>query len=257
MHYAGVIPMHQLYGYSRLARIAGTSALALMLPLLAMAQTASVAQLSAPPAGEYDRTLTMQFTARFSAPVAVQGAPRLMLQVGAVTRYATLTASLSVGAPSTLLTFEYLPAADDVDRDGIMVANSIDLNGGTITTSDLAPATLTFTPPDTRGVTITVLRPPTPRIAAALRSGTPSRVMLEGTADGNSMVLVSRADLGLIGVTMAAANGAWSFEAPARAGSFQFTAQAENADGIVSAASTPMRVTIVETAAVDGSGIGV
>lgn len=220
-------------------------------PLEAAAQPASITFLTAPRSGTYDRSLALCFTASFSAPVVVEGAPRLALQVGKVTRYATLTPSLTakVGGERALV-FEYVPLAGDADDDGITVASSIDLNGGTIRSLDSTAASLVFSPPDTRGVIVTVLRPPTPRLLAAVRGGANgARLVLEGTADGSSMVLITRSDIGLIGVTMAAANGSWIFEyAGARVGTMQFSVAAENSDGILSADSAPFSVTIVHTA---------
>lgn len=239
-----------LRGSVRSTHLAG---LALLLPIAAVAQPA-VSQITAPPSGVYNRTLALQFAVRFSAPVLVEGAPRLALQVGTATRYATLTASLSPSpAGSNLLFFEYLPAAVDADDDGIAVAGAIDLNGGAIKAADATQATVTFTPPDTRGVKINVLRPPTPRIAAAIRGGAKGdTLVLEGSADGGSMIMINRADIGLVGVTMAAPNGAWTFEyAAARVGTFQFSVTAENSDGVLSADSSSLSVTIVHTASDD------
>ena len=266
MHYSGITPMLHLPGFLRLTSAANRSlrgnfrstrlaGLALLLPLAAAAQPA-ISQVTTPASGAYNRTLALQFTVRFNAPVIVQGAPRLALQVGTATRYATLISSLSPSpAGSNLVSFEYVPTAVDADDDGITLAGGIDLNGGAIKAADATQATLTFTPPDTRGVKISVLRPPTPRIAAAIRGGAKGdNLVLEGSADGSSMILISRADIGLVGVTMAAPNGAWTFEyAAARVGTFQFSVAAENSDGVVSADSAPLNVTIVHTASDDSA----
>jgi hypothetical protein len=47
----------------------------------------------------------------------------------------------------------------DLDTDGIAVASSIDLNGGTITDVPGNNAVLTFTPPDTSGVLVDGVAP--------------------------------------------------------------------------------------------------
>lgn len=86
-----------------------------------------------------------------SEAVTVSGLPRLILDVGGTTRYATYAS----GSGTATLTFTYAAQAGDVDLDGIAVSSPIDLNGGGI--QDLAGntlTTLTFTPPNTTGIKI-------------------------------------------------------------------------------------------------------
>ena len=231
---------------------------ALLSPLAARtAPTAFVSSVSVPPAGVYDRTLTLPFVVNFSEPVTVQGAPRLAITVGQSTRYATAVIPLSAPARCTAVAFEYLPAPSDADNDGIVLAGAIDLNGGTITTADFTAAGLTLTPTNTQAIQISVALPPTPRILAAVRGGADgSSLVLEGTADAGSMVMVTRTDAGVVGATIARANGSWSFTCPVVGqGTFQFTAAIENDAGIVSSDSAPLRVMITSTAAliIEGS----
>ena len=74
-------------------------------------------------------TLTVTLTA--SEPVIVTGSPRIAIDVGGVTRYATYSGS--TGAPLTSLPFSYAVQAGDLDANGIDVTPSIDLNGATLT----------------------------------------------------------------------------------------------------------------------------
>jgi hypothetical protein len=230
-----------------LANCAGGPALALLAllsPVVALAQTAFVSHVAAPPPGVYDRSLAVPFVVYFSAPVMVQGAPRLALTVGQSTRYATAIIPLTATAGSTAVTFEYLPTPSDADNDGIVLAGAIDLNGGAITTADFTAAGLTLAPADTQAIRVAVALPPTPRITAAVRGGADGNsLVLEGTADAGSMVMVTRSDAGVVGATIARGNGSWSFTCPpVGPGTFQFTAAIENDAGIVSSDSAPLRV---------------
>jgi hypothetical protein len=235
---------------SNLKRVSSIALVGLGLPLAVFAQPASISSVSVPAAGNYNRTLALPFTVNFSSPVLVQGAPRLAIDVGGVTRYATAVLPLTAGAPTTAVTFEYLPGPSDVDADGITLAYAIDLNGGAITSVGSSAAVVTLPSTDTHAIRITVALPPTPRIAMAVRGGPSGDVLyLEGTADAGSMVMVTRTDVGVIGATLARSNGSWSFACPSvSSGSFQFTAAVENDAGIVSAESAAFRVTVSQTA---------
>ena len=97
----------------------------------------------------------LNFTVNTSEAVVVNtagGTPRLQLNVGGVTRYATYAS----GSNTSALTFTYSPVAGDVDLDGIAIASTaLDLNGGTVT--DLAGnalSPLTFTAPNTSNIKI-------------------------------------------------------------------------------------------------------
>ncbi|HNQ91311.1 MAG TPA: hypothetical protein PKI93_00095 [Alphaproteobacteria bacterium] len=79
------------------------------------------------------------------------GTPRIAVDVGGVTRYA----SYASGSGGSALTFTYTPQEGDVDLDGVTVSSPLDLNGGTVT--DLngnAITNLTFTPPNTTNVKV-------------------------------------------------------------------------------------------------------
>jgi hypothetical protein len=96
----------------------------------------------------------LSFTVNMSEAVNVGtggGTPRIAVNVGGVTRYATYSA----GGGTSALTFTYTPQAGDLDLDGVAVSSPVDLNGGTI--ADLngnAISNLTFTPPNTANVKV-------------------------------------------------------------------------------------------------------
>ncbi|MBR7522572.1 DUF4347 domain-containing protein [Pseudomonas juntendi] len=84
-----------------------------------------------PQDGSYKAGDVLTFTVNASEGVVVDttgGTPRLALTVGGVTRYASYVSGAGNGA----LVFEYTVQAGDNDADGIAVAGSIDLNGGSI-----------------------------------------------------------------------------------------------------------------------------
>jgi hypothetical protein len=94
---------------------------------------------------------TLNFTVNTSEPVTVTGSPRIAIDVGGVTRYATYAS----GSGTAALTFSYAVQPGDFDANGIALASPLELNGGSI--ADLAgnPATaLSFTLPDTSGINV-------------------------------------------------------------------------------------------------------
>ena len=94
---------------------------------------------------------TLTFTVNTSRPVTVTGTPRLAIDVGGVTRYATYAS----GTGSAALVFSYPVQAGDFDANGITLASPLELNGGTIADGVGNPATnLAFTLPDTSALKI-------------------------------------------------------------------------------------------------------
>ena len=88
----------------------------------------------------------LDFTVATSEPVVVTGVPRIAIDVGGLTRYATYAS----GSGTAALTFSYAVQAGDFDPNGIAIAAPLDLNGGSITDVAGNPASgLTFTLPDT------------------------------------------------------------------------------------------------------------
>lgn len=94
--------------------------------------------------------ITIPLTVTLSENVNVTGTPRIPVDLGGTTRYASYTS----GSGSNTLIFTLSPQAGDVDLDGITITPSIDLNGGTMNDMAGNAAALTFTAPDTSGIKI-------------------------------------------------------------------------------------------------------
>lgn len=94
--------------------------------------------------------IDIPITVNLSENVTIAGTPRIAVDVGGTTRYATYTS----GTGTNTLTFTLSPQAGDVDLDGVTVSSPIDLNGGTIKDSKGNDAALTFTPPSTSNVKV-------------------------------------------------------------------------------------------------------
>jgi hypothetical protein len=125
----------------------------------------------------YASAPTMDFTVNMSEAVTVDiggGTPRIAVDVGGVTRYATYAS----GTGTSALTFTYTATAGDVDLDGVTVSSPIDLNGGTITDlSGNALSTLTFTPPTTTNVKVDY-----PSMSMNFANGSTGRYTLSGNS---------------------------------------------------------------------------
>ena len=130
-----------------------------------------------PTAGRYKTGDHLDFTVAYNGTVAVTGAPRLALTVGTATVHAAYYAAGSTG---TTPAFRYTLQAGDTDTDGIAVASSIDLNGGTLKDPAGNAVGLAFTAPTVSGVLVDTTRP-TATIAVATTSlpfGTTSAVTI-------------------------------------------------------------------------------
>lgn len=96
---------------------------------------------------------SLSFTVNTSEAVTIDtsgGTPRIALDVGGTTRYATYAS----GSGGSALVFTYTFVAGDVDLDGIGMTSPIQLNGGTIKDAAGNDATLTFTVPNTSGLNV-------------------------------------------------------------------------------------------------------
>ena len=97
------------------------------------------------------RAATLNFTVNASEPVTVTGTPRIAIDVGGITRYATYAS----GSGTSALTFTYAVQTGDFDANGITLASPLELNGGTIADGVGNPATnLAFTLPDTSALKV-------------------------------------------------------------------------------------------------------
>lgn len=95
-----------------------------------------------PANGTYTENGELLFQVNFSEAVTITGTPRIILNIGGVTRYADYDS----GSGTTGLEFKYIVQTTDDDNDGIaIISSSIDLNTGSIlATSDNDIAALSF-----------------------------------------------------------------------------------------------------------------
>ncbi|WKY30959.1 DUF4347 domain-containing protein [Pseudomonas donghuensis] len=113
----------------------------------------SVATVSVPAAGSYNSGDVLSFTVNTSEAVIVDtsgGTPRLLLNIGGVTRHATYVSGSGTGA----LLFQYTVQAGNNDANGIGVAGTLDLNGGAVRDGASNPLALTL---NNLGSTVSVL----------------------------------------------------------------------------------------------------
>ncbi|MDN5923860.1 MAG: hypothetical protein L0H70_02540, partial [Xanthomonadales bacterium] len=91
----------------------------------------TTSSVSVPANATYTAGQNLDFTVNTSEPITVNtvtGTPRIALTVGATTRYADYLS----GSGTTAIVFRYTIQSGDNDSDGIVVAPSFDLNGGTL-----------------------------------------------------------------------------------------------------------------------------
>ncbi len=133
-----------------------------------------------------------RFTVNMSEAVNITttgGTPRIALDVGGQTRYASYTS----GTGTAALTFTYTATVGDLDLDGIGISSPIELNGGAI--ADLAgnaidAGDLAFTPPDTSNVNISY-----PSLSMDFTSGSTGRYSYNGTVYNSFSAFASAASV--------------------------------------------------------------
>jgi hypothetical protein len=116
---------------------------------------------------------TIPFTINMSETVNVTGTPRVAIDVGGVTRYATYAS----GTGTNTLTFNYAATIGDVDLDGVTLISPMELNGGTIRDLSGNDATLAFTVPNTSNVRVNY-----PSLGMDFVADADGRYTLNGTA---------------------------------------------------------------------------
>ncbi len=95
------------------------------------AQAPSIASVGVPVGVPYNAGDVLSYTVNTSENVVVDttgGTPRLAIDIGGVTRYATYVA----GSGTSTLVFQYSVQTGDNDADGITLAGTLDLNGSAI-----------------------------------------------------------------------------------------------------------------------------
>jgi len=103
--------------------------------------------------GTYVLGETLVFVVQYSTAVqiaSVTGTPRLTLDIGGITKYA----SYYKGSLGTRLEFRYAIESGLLDEDGIGITPTIDLNGGAIESISGVSANLGFSAPDFTGVLV-------------------------------------------------------------------------------------------------------
>ena len=155
---------------------------------------------------------TIRVSATFSGNVEVTGTPRVPIDIGGVTRYATFT-GFGFDSRPTLAYFDYTVQYGDYDNDGVSVAaGSIDLNGGTIRAQGGgANAVLTHSgvDPDGTGPIAAGGNDPTRKVATRtiLVTDVPSAPFAEG-GTGTYKVALGRAPASNVVVSVTSANTA-------------------------------------------------
>lgn len=97
----------------------------------------------------------LDFSVQWNNTINVTGTPRLVLTVGSNTRYATYLS----GTGTNTINFRYTVTAGDLDLDGIALATSVDLNGGTLQDGSAYAADLALGSNDASGVLVYAILP--------------------------------------------------------------------------------------------------
>ncbi|MDA8791639.1 hypothetical protein N9N67_00265 [Bacteriovoracaceae bacterium] len=113
--------------------------------------TPSISSVVAPGNGDYVTSETLDFTVNFDENVTITNSPRLEISFDSGTVYADYLS----GSGSSAIIFRYSVGSSDNDADGITLTSPLDLNiSGTIQDDAGNNSNLTFTAPDTSGITI-------------------------------------------------------------------------------------------------------
>jgi hypothetical protein len=179
----------------------------------------SVVHVIPPRAGNYCSGIAWYLEVWFNGPVAVTGLPRIPITIGTSTRYAVWEGPPLDNLPAgyRALRFGLVLDPADFDDDGINVASSIDLNGGSIRDANGNNVGLAFAPPDTRGVRVGQWPPSSPRIISVASDGSggssrlprEQRLVIRGISGGQT-VDVYRADGTYVGAAAGNEVGEWS-----------------------------------------------
>ena len=114
-----------------------------------------VSSVTPPTNGTYLTGQNLNFVMTYNVPVTISGSPRIALDIGGTTRYATYFS----GSGSTAITFRHTVVTADADSDGIQMTSPIDLNSGTILDASSGAASLTFTAPSLTAVLVDAVLP--------------------------------------------------------------------------------------------------
>ncbi len=115
----------------------------------------TITSVTPPSNAWYRATANLDFVVNFDENVTVSGTPRLELDIGGSTVYATYQS----GSGGSALTFRYTVATGNLDTNGIATVSPLGLNGGTLRDAASNNATLTYTLPNTAGVLVDAVVP--------------------------------------------------------------------------------------------------
>jgi ELWxxDGT repeat protein len=195
----------------------------------------TITSVTGPTAGTYIVGQNLDFTVDFDDIVNVTGTPRLVLTIGSATQYATYQS----GSGTSTLVFSYTVQAGDEDSDGIAVASSIDLNGGTIKDTNGNDAVLTFTPPDTSGVLVDGVAPTITSVTGPAAGTYIVGQNLDFTVDFDDIVNVTGTPRLVLTIGSATQYATYQSGTGTSTLTFRYTVQAgdEDSDGIAVALS--------------------
>lgn len=216
----------------------------------------SVTSVTVPSAGIYIAGQTLDFTVNTSenvTVVATGGTPQIALTIGSTTQYASYVS----GSGTSALVFRYTVQSGNIDTDGISIANTLDLNGGTIKGAAGNDAGTTL---NSVGSLTTVLvdavapsAPAAPTLADGSNSGSTTDTLtsdatatITGTAEADATVTVY-VGATETGTATADGDGDWSFtfdEGDLTSGANSVTVTGTDAAGNISQASSPLVITL-------------
>ena len=98
----------------------------------------------------------LRFTVNYTVPVTVTGSPVLPLTIGSIVKNAVYSSGLSQN-PAEIV-FSYTVAEGDEDTNGIAIASTIELNGGSMVRAG-TPANLNYCAVSTTGIKVDGIRP--------------------------------------------------------------------------------------------------
>jgi DNA/RNA endonuclease G (NUC1)/fibronectin type 3 domain-containing protein len=125
----------------------------------------AVTSVSVPTNSTYAAGQNLDFTVNFGEAVTVTGAPR----IGITLNTGTVYASYLSGSGTSALAFRYTVAAGNADPDGIVVAGTIDANGGTLRDAATNDALLTLNSVDS--TTSVLVDATAPTVVSVTRAG--------------------------------------------------------------------------------------
>lgn len=147
----------------------------------------SVSSITAVSDGSYKSGDAMSTSVVFDEAVTVTGTPRISMDVGGSTVYATYAS----GSTTTTLVFSYSVSGGDTDSDGIALSSPIDLNSGTIKDVAGNASALTFSVPNTSAVLVDTTAPATSSATLVADGDYVTSSSVSVTVNFNSTVIVT------------------------------------------------------------------